>query len=187
MTTESGLIIDAKNNITVPVDNNFSMTVVISTVGVEFEAGDIVYFTVKKKTCSDQETPPSVVITSFVDGTAIVNSVASIPAGSYLYSIEWDELKTVNVSSVTRSGSTANVTTSSNHNFISGQNITISGANEPEYNGTFSIAVTALNQFTYTVSGTPVSPATGTIVASGFSTRTILSAKFTVTSVARHD
>lgn len=71
----------------------------------------------------------------------------------------------LSVSSLTRSGSTATATTASNHNLASGMTVTIAGANETEYNGAFVVTVTGLDTFTYTVSGTPASPATGTITA----------------------
>lgn len=64
---------------------------------------------------------------------------------------------------ITRSGSTATVTTGSAHGFNTGTNVLINGANQTEYNGFFFITVTGANTFTYTVSGTPVTPATGSI------------------------
>jgi hypothetical protein len=69
------------------------------------------------------------------------------------------------VSSLTRSGSTATATTSASHGYSTGDSVTVSGAAQPEYNGTVTITVTGATTFTYTVSGSPVSPATGTITA----------------------
>lgn len=75
--------------------------------------------------------------------------------------------QTISVSSITRSGQTATVTTASDHNLASNVPVTIAGAVETEYNGSnIEITVTGLDTFTYTVSGTPSSPATGTITAS---------------------
>lgn len=72
------------------------------------------------------------------------------------------------VTSVTRSGSTATVTTTATNTLETGNTVVISGATQPEYNGTFTITVTvAGSQFTYTVSGAPATPATGTITANG--------------------
>lgn len=68
------------------------------------------------------------------------------------------------VSSITRSSSTATVTTSAAHNLTTGDYVTISGADQTEYNVTAAVTVTSSTVFTYTVSGTPVTPATGTIV-----------------------
>ncbi len=69
------------------------------------------------------------------------------------------------VSSITLSTTTATVTTATAHGFTTGRSVTIAGANQAEYNGTFTIAVTAATAFTYTVIGTPATPATGTITA----------------------
>lgn len=68
------------------------------------------------------------------------------------------------VSSITRSGSTATVTTSAPHTLVTGDNVTISGATQTEYNGTYTITVTGGSTFTYTVTGTPATPATGSPV-----------------------
>lgn len=75
--------------------------------------------------------------------------------------------QSISVSSITRSGTTATVTTVSDHNLSSFVPVTISGANEPEYNvASAAIVVTGLNTFTYQVSGSPATPATGTILSS---------------------
>lgn len=70
--------------------------------------------------------------------------------------------------SITRSGSTASATVNHHdgldHGLESGDSVIISGANETEYNGTFVVTVTGTTTFDYTVSGTPASPATGTII-----------------------
>jgi hypothetical protein len=69
------------------------------------------------------------------------------------------------VSSITRSGSTATVTTASAHGYTTGKLVAIKDADQTEYNGVFTITVTGASTFTYTVSGTPATPATGTILA----------------------
>lgn len=69
------------------------------------------------------------------------------------------------VSSLTRV-STVATAVSTAHGFANGQQITIQGATQSEYNGLFYITVVDENTFTYTVSGTPATPATGTIKAS---------------------
>jgi len=65
---------------------------------------------------------------------------------------------------ITRSGSTATATATT-HGFLNGQRLLVSGANETEYNGEFVISNVAANTFDYTVTGTPATPATGTITA----------------------
>lgn len=64
------------------------------------------------------------------------------------------------VTSLTRSGATATATTSAAHGFTTGQFITLSGANEGEYNGAFTVTVTGSTTFTYTITESPVTPAT---------------------------
>jgi len=70
----------------------------------------------------------------------------------------------LSVSSITRAGNVATATTPSDHELASGISVVISGADQSEYNGTFTITVTGSDEFTYTVTGSPTTPATGTIV-----------------------
>lgn len=63
---------------------------------------------------------------------------------------------------ITRSGSTASVSHSA-HGMSEGQTIVIRGANQDEYNGTFTISNVTANAYDYTVTGTPTTPATGAI------------------------
>ncbi len=65
---------------------------------------------------------------------------------------------------ITRTGSTATATSSS-HGYLTGNLLYISGANQAEYNGLFSITRVDANTFTFTVSGAPATPGTGTILA----------------------
>lgn len=72
----------------------------------------------------------------------------------------------ITVSSLTRSGSTLTVDTGSAHGFSSGNMVSIYGANQQEYNSTYTVTVTDSDTFTATVSGgfaEPTTPATGTI------------------------
>lgn len=71
----------------------------------------------------------------------------------------------VNVSSITRSGTTATVTTATAHGLATGDVALIAGAAETEYNGEFVVTVTGGTSFTYDVSGSPATPATGTITS----------------------
>lgn len=73
--------------------------------------------------------------------------------------------QSIEVTSITRSGSTATLTTAVDHDIDSTWLLTVRGANQSEYNVTLSaIVVTGVATLTYTVSGTPVT-ATGTITA----------------------
>lgn len=74
--------------------------------------------------------------------------------------------QTIGITTLTRSGSTATATTTANHNLATGVSVTIAGASQSDYNITATINVISNTQFTYTISGTPASPATGTITAS---------------------
>jgi len=70
------------------------------------------------------------------------------------------------VSSITRSSSTATVTTAASHGYSTDDWITIAGASESGYNGTFQITKTAATTFTYDLGTlTPSTPASGTITA----------------------
>ena len=68
------------------------------------------------------------------------------------------------VTSITRSGSTATVTTGAAHGLSTGHRVQIVGATEVEYNGIFAVNVTGATTFTYSVAGTVATPATGTIL-----------------------
>lgn len=74
---------------------------------------------------------------------------------------------TYTVTSITRSGAVATVTTSAPNALETGDTVVIAGADQPEYNGTFTITVLTSATFTYAVSGTPATPATGTITLEG--------------------
>lgn len=70
------------------------------------------------------------------------------------------------VTSITRTSSTATVTTTAPHGYTVSDVVplTIAGASPAAYNGTFQCTITGASTFTYTVSGTPSTPATGSIV-----------------------
>jgi len=69
------------------------------------------------------------------------------------------------VVSITRTTTTATVTTVTAHGFVSTDYVTIAGADQSGYNGKFKVTVTGLTTFTYTVSSSLATPATGTITA----------------------
>ena len=88
------------------------------------------------------------------------------------------------ITSITRSGTTATVTTPLKHNQTVGSTITVSGADQSQYNGTFTI--TAVNAtaktFTYTMVSDPGATATGTLTLST-QTKVILVGKIGSTTV----
>jgi uncharacterized phage protein gp47/JayE len=76
-----------------------------------------------------------------------------------------DTTQVLSLASLTRVGNTATATTSEPHGFATGQTVTISGASQSAYNKNFVITATSNFTFTFTVSGNPTTPATGTILA----------------------
>lgn len=65
---------------------------------------------------------------------------------------------------ITRSGVTASVSHTA-HGMNNGQKIVIRGADQPEYNIIAAITNVSTNAYDYTISGTPDTPATGTITS----------------------
>lgn len=65
---------------------------------------------------------------------------------------------------ITRSGSVATVT-HTGHGRATGDLMIIAGATQTEYNGEFEITVTGVDNYTYTVIGSPAIPATGSPTA----------------------
>lgn len=87
---------------------------------------------------------------------------------------------------IARTGDVATVTLTS-HGIKTGERITISGADQAAYNGTFVVTSTPTDDtFTYAVTGAPATPATGTISAAfvnrykeiGFSDEQVVIADF---------
>jgi hypothetical protein len=71
------------------------------------------------------------------------------------------------IASITRVGSIATVTTSTDHDltFVYHKTVNISGSDQAEYNGDQTLlSVDNRRKFTFTVSGSPATPATGTML-----------------------
>ena len=98
---------------------------------------------------------------------AVVAYELTASAFNEITDIDYPSRHTYTVSSLTRSGATATATTSITNSLATGDTVTIAGADQTEYNGNFAITVTGGTTFTYTVSGAPTTPATGTITAVG--------------------
>lgn len=102
-------------------------------------------------------------------------ATAVIPSGTVMTGSEGNYTSTssatisaqsISVSGIVRSGQTATATTTSNHGLANNVPVTISGADQTEYNvSAAAITVTGLNTFEYQVTGSPTTPATGTILA----------------------
>lgn len=90
---------------------------------------------------------------------------------STIRTVNLGQLRGAAVASLTGSGTTATLTTSTPHGFVTGQKVVISGATQSDYNGSFTVTVTGPTTFTYTVANSPATPATGTIlIAAGDTT-----------------
>lgn len=105
-----------------------------------------------------------------ISGTLIPSGTQLQTANGIIFSTQENKtiaLQTQSIASLSRSGYTVTATLPalSTHSFSNGNKITISGANQAEYNGTFEIVVTSTSTFTYEITGTPITPATGTIIA----------------------
>lgn len=68
------------------------------------------------------------------------------------------------VTGITRVSTTVTATVTA-HGYSNGDQINIRGADQTEYNGDFLISNVTTDTFDYTVSGSPATPATGTIIA----------------------
>lgn len=63
---------------------------------------------------------------------------------------------------ITRSESTATATLTSGHGFTVDQVVLITGCDQPQYNGEFTITAVSSTSVSFIISGTPISPATST-------------------------
>jgi hypothetical protein len=104
-----------------------------------------------------------------------VNGVdpAIVYDGTRWYKIA-DTTTSQTISTITRGGTgnlTATLTTASAHGLITGNQVTITGATESNYNGTYYITVTSPTVFTYTMATAPAADATvvGTYTVLGIS------------------
>lgn len=76
--------------------------------------------------------------------------------------------QSLNITSLTRSGSTAIAETTNPHYLATGMELVVSGATQGDYNGTVTITVTSDNEFTYDLGAlTPATPATGSPKVTG--------------------
>lgn len=113
----------------------------------DFASGRTVY------TCAGGCATPGSALTSFATTNSAITATSLGIVGSK------------SITSLTRSGTTATATTSAAHGFTTGQIVTVSGANQSEYNGAFPVTVTGTTTFTYSITESPVTPATGSMTA----------------------
>ena len=91
--------------------------------------------------------------------------------------------ETKSVSGITRVGTTATVILAS-HGYTTGKSIAHAGADQAEYNITAVITKIDANSYSYTVSGAPATPATGTITATLMDTITLEVSRLPVADMA---
>lgn len=111
----------------------------------------------------------TVVLLGTVSGT-IVPAGTVLNANGVAYSTDRSAAivtQSLRAFSLTRSGTTAIFETPEPHHLATGMIVTVSDATETAYNGAHTITVTADNEFTFEVSGSPATPATGSPILSG--------------------
>ena len=103
---------------------------------------------------------------AFPAGRTIVaaDKVDTVQANDRLYILRGESDATAQVVTITSSSTTATVT-KTDHGYSTGDEVTITGSDQAEYNGSYVITVTDADVFTYTFAGSATSPATGTIYA----------------------
>ena len=94
-------------------------------------------------------------------GTAIENARVYLEASNGTGPLPYQDTVTI-----TRSGATVSVSHTA-HGMPTGKQVAIRGAEQPEYNGVWTISNVTTNGYDYTIAGTPTTPATGTITATG--------------------
>jgi uncharacterized phage protein gp47/JayE len=109
-------------------------------------------------------------------GPIIMTGTGTVPKDSELSSSDGNlyttdneltlSTQSITLDSLTRSGTIATGSIAAGHNLASNITITISGADQTDYNGDFDITVVSDTDFTYLIDTTPATPATGTILAS---------------------
>lgn len=93
------------------------------------------------------------------DFTVIQNARVALEAADAAGPLNYQESVTI-----TSSGLTANAT-HTGHGLATDEWVRIEGANEEAYNGAYEITVTGVDNYTYTMTDTASSPATGTITS----------------------
>lgn len=105
-----------------------------------------------------------IAVVTGTDGTIIPAGTTMTGTGGLDYETDASSTiiqQSIIISSLTRSGSTAIAETPYDHLLASGMEVVIAGATQTDYNGTVTIAVTAANEFTFELTASPTTPATG--------------------------
>jgi len=101
------------------------------------------------------------------DGGNFIIAVNGVDPAIIYDGTRWYKMATTTtaatISTITRGGAgnlTATLTTATAHGLITGNRVSISGATEANYNGTYAITVTGASTFTYTMATAPAANAT---------------------------
>ena len=101
------------------------------------------------------------------DGGNFIIAVNGVDPAIVYDGTRWYKMATTTtaqtISTITRGGTgnlTATLTTAAPHGLVTGNRVSISGATEANYNGTYSITVTGASSFTYTMATAPTANAT---------------------------
>ena len=112
-------------------------------------------------TTTVQASATTTVTVSTQGGTPIENARVYLEASNGTGPLPYQDTVTI-----TRSGTTVSVSHTA-HGMPTGKQVAIRGADQPEYNGVWTISNVTTNGYDYTIAGTPTTPATGTIQATG--------------------
>jgi hypothetical protein len=97
-----------------------------------------------------------------------VDPVMIYDGSAWFYVATTTTAATISIIARTSPSATATVTTATAHGLVTNNRVTISGASESTFNGTFVITVTGANTYTYTSTGTStVTSVTGTYTTIG--------------------
>lgn len=113
------------------------------------------------------------------DAGTLISQGEQFTSGGFTYSVQADQIAALlggAIATIERVGDIATATLDIDITFATGMSVLVANAIEPEYNGTFIVTVINRNQFTYTVEGTPSTPATGSPTwASEYASLSVLS------------
>lgn len=113
-------------------------------------------------------TPASgVIVATGTAGSIIPDGAALRSTDSNLYYVSGDTTiiaNSVSAATLTSIGTAASLTLNNDASLYAGLSVTVSGADQSAYNGTFTITPTGTDAFSYTLPTSAVSPATGTIL-----------------------
>lgn len=79
--------------------------------------------------------------------------------------VQRNDPQALSLTSLTRTGTTATATTTAAHGLATGDYVQHAGADQSAYNVKAKITVTGPTTYTFTVAGSPATPATGTLTA----------------------